>query len=101
MYGTTPLHFACRRGNTEIGRLLINQCEIDINASDNANATPLHQAAIIGDSEIGKELIKHGADIFSKDIEDETALHFAAEEGSFDFIEALLNSGEFLITARL
>ena len=95
-YGTTALHFAARRGNTEIGLLLVNQPGIEINVCDHGYATPLHSAAISGDSEITEQLIKHGANIFIEDVESETALHYAAEEGNVNVIDVILRSCENL-----
>ena len=95
VYGSTALHFAARRGNTEIASLLIDQQNCDVNAKDNALATPLHQAAISGDSEITGELIKRGADVFAVDIDNENPLHFAAEEGSDEVVDVILKSCKF------
>ena len=95
VYGSTALHFAARRGNTEIAKLLIDQQNCDVNAKDNALVTPLHQAAISGDSEITEELIKRGADVFAVDIDNENPLHFAAEEGSDEVVDVILKSCKF------
>ena len=65
-----------------------------MNAKDNAGATPLHQAAISGDSEITHKLLQKGADPFIVDVEEETALHFAAEEGNYVVADIVLKSCE-------
>lgn len=34
-YGTTALHFAARRGNADLCKLLLDKPNVDINATDN------------------------------------------------------------------
>ena len=95
VYGLSALHFASRRGNTAIAKILLNQPGIEVNVKDNANVIPLHQAAVSGDVEIGEELIKRGGNIYAEDIEGESPLHFAASEGNGEFIELLLKTFGF------
>ena len=95
VYGSTALHFAARRGNTEIASLLIDHPQIDIKLKDNGEVTPLHQAAISGDVETLRKLVLNGADIYTTDNEGENALHFASSEGNVEVIQELLSSCKF------
>ena len=38
-YGTSTLHFAARRGNFDVCRMLLDVPEVDINAKDNADVS--------------------------------------------------------------
>jgi len=93
-YGTTALHFACRRGNLQLCERLIDT-GVEINATDNqgTSATPLHLAMLstgIQDStEVVKLLINKGADVNAPDSEGERPIHYAAAEDAGDFITLL------------
>eukprot|EP00980_Cylindrotheca_fusiformis_P014181 scaffold3720_cov141-Cylindrotheca_fusiformis.AAC.20 len=43
-YGESILHFACRRGFTDIVLFLLDEVKVDVNTRDDFNRTPLHDA---------------------------------------------------------
>ena len=65
--GRTPLHEAAIRGETAIGRLLIDR-GADVNATAGDNITPLHLAACGGHREIVELLLAASADRNVRDI---------------------------------
>ncbi|XP_054290850.1 ankyrin repeat domain-containing protein 39-like [Macrosteles quadrilineatus] len=77
--GYTALHYAVRRGDTEMCRLLLS-AGANINAVTRAGqATALHRAAMSGRVEVVKLLIASGADVKLKDTEGRTAEDRAQE----------------------
>ena len=58
---STPLHYACCYGHTEVAMALMER-GADIDARDNDQRTPLHWACEYGHTEVAMSLIKRGAD---------------------------------------
>ena len=80
--GSTPLHLACRRGNTEVVQLLLNTKKVDVNAKDKAGWTPLHSAAGYGYAEVCEMLMDEGADVLALSTDRSTTpLHVAIAKG--------------------
>ncbi|MDX1924857.1 MAG: ankyrin repeat domain-containing protein [Rickettsiaceae bacterium] len=75
LYSTTPLHEVCglMRGNSDLVKYLLTKGAI-VNAIDTNGNTPLHSACKSGSIEIVKLLYIAGANIFAKNIYDETPL---------------------------
>ncbi|HEY6613002.1 MAG TPA: ankyrin repeat domain-containing protein, partial [Vicinamibacterales bacterium] len=65
--GRTPLHEAAVRGETAVGRLLIDR-GADVNATAGENITPLHLAACGGHREMVELLLAASADRNVRDI---------------------------------
>jgi Protein kinase domain/Ankyrin repeats (3 copies) len=59
--GLTPLHYACRMGNFEIVKMLVENGAA-INAVDDSGNTPLHSALMFHKAEVAVFLITRGAD---------------------------------------
>lgn len=59
--GLTPLHYACRMGNFEMVKLLV-EFGADIHASDEFGNTPLHSALMFHKSEVAVFLVSRGVD---------------------------------------
>ena len=57
--------------------------------SDWRNVTPLHYASYHNRHDITVTLLQHGADVNSKDDNDWTPLHLAAQEGHFSIVKAI------------
>ena len=64
--GRTPLHEAAMRGETAVGRLLIDR-GADVNATVGGNITPLHLAAVGGHRETAELLVAASADPNARD----------------------------------
>ena len=89
-YGTTPLHWAARKGHTDVAKLLIEH-GADVNAKeDYRGETPLHWAK---DANIAQVLIEHGADVKAKSRWDTTPLHEASSMGHTDVAKLLIDHG--------
>jgi ankyrin repeat protein len=88
--GWTPLHYAAKRGRTDLAELLLAN-KADVNAKDTGGATPLLWAAKHGHKDMVELLLAGRADVDAKESRrGQTSLHFAAEEGHKDVAELLL-----------
>jgi len=90
-----PIHFAARSGNRVVCQLLAEQCE-PLGLCDVPNTTgwpPLHLAAAGGHQTALAVLVRHGADINSRNMASGgyAALHLAVRMGHVDAVEALLD----------
>lgn len=79
-YGCTVLHYAAEEGSKDIVESLIGQA--DIHSKDMEGRTPLYNA-IRGDHvTIVKLLLKHGANLYTRDFLNKTPLQYAELHGS-------------------
>ena len=69
-----PLHEAAAHGNTEIFRVLLEQC-VYVDIRDFDHSTPLHRAAYWGRFEHCQILVERGADVNARDVNIQTPLH--------------------------
>ena len=100
-YGKSALHDAALGGHLEICRLLIDNIK-DKNPKDrkmgndclNDRETPLHMAAYRGRDrghyEVFKLLFENAEDKNPRDVDGQTPLHIAAENGCLDICELIL-----------
>ncbi|ETE63572.1 Ankyrin repeat domain-containing protein 7, partial [Ophiophagus hannah] len=87
--GRTPLHFACANGYTDIVTFLVdNKCQLD--SCDKEKRSPLMKAVECQQEFCAIYLLEHGADPNLKDIDNNTALHFAACNSSVSLAKYLL-----------
>ncbi|XP_062383899.1 ankyrin repeat and SOCS box protein 13a.1 isoform X2 [Sardina pilchardus] len=87
----TPLHEACCRGNVECVKLLISK-GARLETYDVHFGTPLHLACAKGHTLCARELLNAGAKVNARSFHN-TALHHAADSGSVDLIELLVEFG--------
>lgn len=77
--GNTPLHAAIARGSVAILRLLLARSgEAGVDVRDAAGNSLLHCALHAGRSDLVVELLRSGADVFSRNARGNTPLHIAA-----------------------
>lgn len=75
--GSTPLHCATWKGQTEVVALLL-EAGADVNAhnsNEHWGTTPLHAAAHSNQAAIAQMLIDHGADLNAKDMTGQPPMH--------------------------
>jgi ankyrin repeat protein len=91
--GMTALHWAAKRGDIDIARMLLS-ARANVAAVTRIGAhTPLHVASRSGSAAVVKALLEAGADVHAITTTGVTALHFAAMAGVPDVISALLDRG--------
>lgn len=88
----TPLQIACRVGNLDIVKLLI-EAGADKEIKDVGRQSPLSIAISHNYIEITRYLIEEGADVHSKGPNNLQPIHFACERGNKEMIELLLAQG--------
>uniref|UniRef100_A0A8C5WRK9 Ankyrin repeat domain-containing protein 7 n=1 Tax=Laticauda laticaudata TaxID=8630 RepID=A0A8C5WRK9_LATLA len=87
--GRTPLYFACANGYIDIVTFLVdNKCQLD--NCDKEKRSPLMKAVECQQEFCAIYLLEHGADPNLKDIDNNTALHFAACNSSVSLAKYLL-----------
>lgn len=72
--GSTPLHRAASKGLFPIAKLLIDRNEIKINYKDAYGCTPLHLACEEDREEVALLLVDNGADVETKNRDNQTPL---------------------------
>jgi ankyrin repeat protein len=92
--GCTALHYAASKGFYEIVDALVQKDGISLNVQENhAKATPLVRAILAGNLKIAKKLVGSGAKTNFKDIEGNTALHYAIATENVELAVELINNG--------
>ena len=99
--GATALHYAAEMGDVEMIKIILNQPKARINVKTlDMGSTPLMIAAGSDKIEAVNYLIERGADVGITNNNGFTALMIAAEVGSVDCVQALLNSENCNINAQ-
>jgi ankyrin repeat protein/predicted DNA-binding protein (UPF0251 family) len=91
----TPLHIACKHGNTSMVRSLLNAgATAEIAGCD--NETPLHLASRHGFGEVVRLLLDASANPIAQNGSGTTPLHLASQKGHLDLVKMLLRVDEHL-----
>ena len=91
--GCTSLHFAAQFGHAQIIHRLLNEKDLDTDATDQQGMTALHVAINRGYEEICKELVNNGACVTMTTAKGQTCLHLAAASGSTNIVTLIVKSG--------
>ncbi|XP_011641103.1 ankyrin repeat domain-containing protein 27-like [Pogonomyrmex barbatus] len=83
--GRTPLHLACLNDHVDAARLLLNCATCNIDAKDHDGDTPLHLATMAGNVKPVNLLIRHGAFINARNLQNKTPLQQVEEKLSTAF----------------
>jgi hypothetical protein len=93
--GATSLHIACREGNFEIAKTLIDN-GANVNIVDNEGWTPLMRASLAGNKEIVEILLKNGANANLLNSLNESALIHATTSKCIKCIEEIIENGNLI-----
>ena len=84
---------ACRNGQKNIVKILLERGGIDLNRRDAEGNTALHYACREGYRDLAVLLLEKGADASSVNNRSETPLHTAARSGNREIIAHLVEAG--------
>jgi uncharacterized protein len=99
--GDTPWHCAIIANSKEIAEVLLKRGGTKIVETTNKSGeTALHLAIKYGYLSMAQWLLENGANINAKDVQGNTALHYAISLGREDLIKLLLQQKELQINAR-
>jgi ankyrin repeat protein len=88
----TPLHYACRIGESAMVTLLCDY-SADVDALDCQGSSPLHVACAFGHLEVVKCLVQYAANIASLNNNQDSPLHVCAATGNAEICQVLLEYG--------
>jgi len=92
--GFTPLGLASFFGHTELVKMLLDKgANPNIAANNQFKVTPLHSACAISNYDIAEILIKNGANVNAKQMQNVTPLHSAAHNGQSKLVNLLIENG--------
>jgi len=87
------LHFAARRGNDQIVKVLLEHPKVKVDVRDSSGKTALHMACSEGQSSVCQLLLNKGADIKVVSAANTTPLHNAILNGHSQVAKMILNRG--------
>lgn len=91
--GRTFLSRACNNEDLERAQQCFEERPEDLNMPDNAGNTPLQIASLEGFTDIVRFLLQSGAEVDTRNIDKDTPLIDAVENGHFEVIQLLLGHG--------
>jgi len=91
--GRLPLHYAARKNNEPLAKLMLEKYQADIMVRNSKQQTALHVAAETGNIDVCLLLLAWGADINAQDASRWTPLHGAVLAGRMGTIQVLLDYG--------
>ena len=91
--GRTFLSRACNNDDLERAKICYQERPEDLNVPDNAGNSPLQIAALEGFVDIVRFLVEKGAQVDSRNIDKETPLIDAVENGHLEVVKLLLDCG--------
>ncbi|XP_048246095.1 putative ankyrin repeat protein RF_0381 [Haliotis rufescens] len=83
---TELLEYACKGGDVDIVKCVLNLAKVDINCDLLGGATPLLYVALLGHTEVFKLLVRKGADVTKVDDYKENILHRSCEKGNLEIV---------------
>jgi hypothetical protein len=95
--GATSLHIACREGNFEIAKILIDN-GANVNVVDNEGWSPLMRASLAGKEDIVEILLKGGAKAQLLNSLNESALVHATSAKCLGCINKIIENGNLIKT---
>ena len=91
-FHATGLHLAVQLGLDELAHTLTADLDpTDINRTDGNGQTPLHLAVALGAKVIAQNLMDHGGDANSRNVEGFSPWHIAAANGYLSMVELFLS----------
>lgn len=92
-YGRSPIHLAAALNNADVARiLLLHRADPNLETFKE-HQTPVHYASKFNSIDVLKELLRNGGSVKKKDYKCRTALFLAAETGSKDTTDFLIDAG--------
>jgi len=91
--GASALHLACRDGNFEIAKVLIEN-GANVNLADNEGWTPLMRASLAGNSRIVEHLIANGADSSAINSQKESAIIHASSSQCLECLNFIIDKAD-------
>ena len=88
-----PLYYAVMCGFRSLARRLLDAHPRDVNARGGCHVTPLHAALHKEHLDLGVLLLERGADMESRDLQDQTALYVASSRGYAEVVRSLIDHG--------
>ena len=92
----TPLLSAIQGGQLKVCKLLIEECKVDVNFSNDYGMTPLHLSSELGQLEIFKLLYKCVSDKNAFDNYGKTPFDLAVSAGNWNIVEFLERYGHVI-----
>jgi len=90
---TVPLYYAVMCGFRGLAQRLLDAHPCDVNARGGVHGTPLHAAVHKEDLDLVVLLLERGADMESRDLQDQTPLYVASSRGYAEVVRSLINRG--------
>ncbi|KAJ5882525.1 ankyrin [Penicillium soppii] len=98
--GRTAWHLSAVKGHSEIMMLLFQRDKNLLETEDSNQTTALLLAGQFGRTSVANYLLSIGANIDARNSETDTAIHLAAESGSLDIVELILQARPDLLESR-
>jgi ankyrin repeat protein len=97
--GSTCVHVAAAVGNDTVLTTLLRKSRASVNEKNDDGLTPLMLAVRSKNLQCVKSLVSAGASLGVKDPQDKTLVHFAAQSGSLEIMQYLVNEKSLDVNA--